>query len=107
MTNPYEGEVALTVDGTPRRMRLTLGALASLEANMVTGGLVPLVKRFECGEFGTRDVVAILLAGLRGSGWDGDVDALLEAEIEGGPVAAIRAAAELLGRAFVLPREPL
>ena len=106
MTNPYEGEVGLVIDGTARRMRLTLGALASLESSMQAGGLVPLVRRFETGDFGTRDVVAILLAGLRGGGWEGDMEILLDAEIKGGPMEATRAAAELLGRAFVLPREP-
>lgn len=105
MTNPYEGEVALTLDGRPHVMRLSLRALAQMEAAMPGDGVVALVERFEGGSFGSRDVVAVLLAGLRGGGWDGDAAALLDAEIEGGMAAATRAAALLLGRAFALPRD--
>ncbi|MEL7174407.1 MAG: hypothetical protein AAFN05_15755, partial [Pseudomonadota bacterium] len=37
--NPARGEVGLVVDGVPRRLRLTLGALAALEAS---GGVASL-----------------------------------------------------------------
>jgi hypothetical protein len=43
--------------------------------------------------------------GLRGGGWGGAAKDLLSAEIAGGPMAAARAAAELLARAFMLPEE--
>jgi hypothetical protein len=43
------------------------------------------------------------VAGLRGGGWRGTAADLLSAEVEGGPVAAARAAAEVLARAFALP----
>ncbi|APX21414.1 MAG: gene transfer agent family protein [Rhodobacteraceae bacterium] len=103
--NPWRGEVALTIDGQPQRMRLTLGALAELEAELEGGTLVDLVRRFEGGSCSTRDVLALIVAGLRGGGWDGSARDLLQAEIEGGPMAAARAAAELLARAFMLPEE--
>lgn len=103
MTNPYAGEVALVIDGQRHVMRLTLGALAELEATLARGSLVDLVARFEEGAFSTRDVLALIVAGLRGGGWRGTAADLLSAEIEGGPVAAARAAAEVLARAFALP----
>ena len=103
MANPWRGEVALTLDGERHRMRLTLGALAELEAGLESGSLVDLVQRFEDGRYSTRDVLALIVAGLRGGGWQGDARALMTAEIEGGPMAAARAAAELLARAFMLP----
>ena len=103
MANPWAGEVALVLDGRRHVLRLTLGALAALEASMATDGIVSLVGRFEDGAFTTRDVVAVLLAGLRGGGWDGSAEALLDGVIEGGPLEATRVAAELLGRAFRLP----
>lgn len=103
MANPWAGEVALVLDGEARVMRLTLGALAELEAELKAESLVDLVARFESGAFATRDVLAVIVAGLRGGGWRGDAGDLLSAEIEGGPLAAARAAAQLLARAFALP----
>lgn len=105
MVNPWRGEVALTIDGERHLMRLTLGALAELEAGLAEGSLVDLVRRFEEGRCSTRDVLALIVAGLRGAGWPGQAPDLLAAQIEGGPVAAARAAAELLARAFALPGE--
>lgn len=105
MANPWRGEVALMLDGERRVMRLTLGALAELEAVLEDGSLVDLVQRFESGGFASRDVLALIVAGLRGGGWRGQAADLLSAEIAGGPMAAARAAAELLARAFMLPEE--
>lgn len=105
MANPWAGEVALVLDGETRVMRLTLGALAELEAGLGEETLVDLVARFEAGRFSARDLSALILAGLRGGGWRGRASELAEAEIEGGPMAAARAAAELLARAFALPED--
>ena len=79
MTNPWRGEVSLVVDGVRHDRRLSLGALASLEA-----------------ELGVS-------AGLVGGGAACDPQSGDHAEIEGGPMAAARAAAELLARAFMVP----
>lgn len=100
MANPWTGEVELVVDGERRVCKLTLGALAELEATLRVDTLVALVERFEGGAFSSRDVMALIVAGLRGGGWRGRADDLLSAEIEGGPVGAARAAAALLSRAF-------
>lgn len=105
MTNPFRGEVRLVIDGAPHVLRLTLGALAELEAALEVPSIVALVERFEGGEMSARDVLAVLVAGLRGGGWPHEASALLAAEIEGGPMAAARAAGQLLARAFALPGE--
>lgn len=105
MANPWAGEVNLTLDGVPRRLKLTLGALAELEAELETGTLVDLASRFESNACSTRDVLALVVAGLRGGGWDGSARDLLTVEIAGGPLAAARAAAQLLARAFTIPGE--
>ncbi|RMH39766.1 MAG: gene transfer agent family protein [Alphaproteobacteria bacterium] len=105
MANPWRGEVALVINGERRLMRLTLGALAELEAAMGAGSLIDLATRFEDGRFAARDVLAILLAGLRACGWRGEAGDLANAEIEGGPAAAARAAARLLALAFAPPGE--
>ena len=105
MVNAWTGEVALTLDGHTHVCKLTLGALAELETALETGTLVELVERFENGAFSTRDVLALIVAGLRGGGWQGNAKDLLATEIAGGPLEAARVAAELLARAFSLPNE--
>ncbi|MEY4983261.1 MAG: hypothetical protein RIR62_1527 [Pseudomonadota bacterium] len=101
--NPFAGEVSVPVDGKPVRARLTLGALAELETALEAGTLVDLVERFETGRFSSRDVLAVVVAGLRGGGWQGTAADLRTADIGGGPVGAARVAAALLVRAFALP----
>ncbi len=49
--------------------------------------------------------MALIVAGLRGGGWNGTAADLLKADIGGGPLEAARVAALLLARAFSLPGE--
>lgn len=98
--------MTLVVGGEARVMRLTLGALAELEAGLSAGSLVDLVERFESGGFSSTEVLALIVAGLRGGGWDVSRETVMHAEIDGGPMAAARAAAELLARAFMVPDGP-
>ena len=100
MANPHAGEVDVVVDGIPRTAKLTLGALAELEASL---GDDTLVARFESGDVSSRDVMALLVAGLRGGGWKVTGDDLLSADIAGGPLGAVRTAAQLLARTFATP----
>jgi hypothetical protein len=102
MVNPHAGEVALVLDGQRHVAKLTLGALAELEEALEAGSLVDLVERFEGGRFATRDVLALIVAGLRGGGWQGTAADLRTVEIAGGPVEAARVAALLLARAFAV-----
>jgi len=104
MENAWRGEVALTLDGVKHTCKLTLGALAELEASLQSDTLVKLVERFETGNFSSRDVLALIVAGLRGGGWQGTAADLLSVEITGGPLEAARVAAQLLARAFALPQ---
>ena len=83
--------------------RIGPGLTPWLEEALEEGALVDLVARFEAGRFSSRDVLALIVAGLRGGGWQGGPRDLVRAEIAGGPMGAARAAAELLARAFMLP----
>ncbi len=103
MANPHAGEVALWIDGRRHVLKLTLGALAELEAELQADCLLELVERFEAGRFSARDILAVVVAGLRGGGWRGEAGELRHAEIRGGPVEAGRVAAQLLARAFAGP----
>lgn len=100
MANPQRGEVDLMTDLGPRTMRLTLGSLAELEAELGAEGLIGVAERFEGGAFTSRDLIALLAAGLRGAGEDitqGDVGNL---SFEGGAAGAASAAAQLLALTF-------
>lgn len=100
MTNPHRGEISITIDGRARTMRLTLGALATLEAKLQAGSLMGLAERFEDGRVSTGDLLALLAAGLAGAGEGVEEPELAAADIEGGAVGAMRAGMALLSRAF-------
>ena len=103
MSNPFAGEVTVTLNGQDHVAKLTLGALAELEAALGADSLMALVQRFESGSYGSRDVLALIVAGLRGGGWQGSAADLMTADVAGGPIAAAQVAARLLARAFHLP----
>lgn len=105
MANPLRGEVELSVDGQVRVMRLTLGALAELEARLNCESLLDLITRFETGAFRVSDLISLLAAGLTGGGWRIGTDELVKCQIDGGPLAAAQAAARLLRITFTLPGE--
>lgn len=100
MANPMTGEVALWLDGKRHTAKLTLGALAELEQAVGAPSMIGLIERFEEGAIASTDVLAVVAAGLRGGGWQGEAGDLLRVDIRGGPVGAAKAAAELLARAF-------
>lgn len=98
--NRRRGEIEAVIDGERRILCMTLGALAELETAFGVGNISDLAQRFEGGKVGTRDVMAIIAAGLRGGGnlvEDADVS---DCRVEGGIAGAIRLAARLLDSAF-------
>lgn len=105
MANPWRGEVELIVDGEPRVLRLTLGALAELEAQLKAESLMEMIARFETGGFRVRDLIALITAGLNGGGWRISETELVSCRIEGGPLAVAQAAAQLLKITFTVPGE--
>jgi hypothetical protein len=68
IANARRGEIAATLSGRPRRLVLTLGALAELETAFGVDGLAGLGARFETGRLRAGDLAAIIGAGLRGAG---------------------------------------
>ncbi|MGB0926478.1 MAG: gene transfer agent family protein [Pikeienuella sp.] len=100
MVNPHRGETTINVAGTPLTMRLSLGALASLEERLGVTGLVGIAERFEAGEHSADDLLALLTAGLNGAGGDVTEAEVANMSFDGGAIAASRAAAELLARTF-------
>lgn len=105
MVNAVRGEAEIVLGGERRVMRLTLGALAGLEAKLGAGGIAALVERFESGAFGAADLIALIGAGLRGAGAQLSDEEVAAMELEGGPAGAARAAARLLVASFA-PLDP-
>ena len=103
MANPFRGEVEISVDGEARLMRLTLGALAELEARLKAESLMEMIARFETGGFRVKDLIALITAGLNGGGWRISEAELLGRTIDGGPLEAAQAAARLLKLTFTIP----
>ena len=64
MANPYRGEIALSVDGKVYTLRLTLGALASLEARLGAASLSDLMDRLMGSAVSFREVETVLTEAL-------------------------------------------
>lgn len=100
MPNVRRGEIEADIGGVTRRLVLTLGALADLEAHFEAGDLVELAERFGSGRLAARDLIAVIGAGLRGAGEvisDREVAALA---VTGGAAAYARIVSDLLTATF-------
>jgi len=100
IVNKHRGEVSAVLDGEQRRLCLTLGALAELEAAYHAENLNVLVERFSSGRLSANDLIRVIGAGLRGAG-----DAVSDAEVgvmqsEGGVAGFAAIVGELLVATF-------
>jgi hypothetical protein len=100
MANRHRGEIETVIDGVPRRLCLTLGALAELEQSFGVEDMLSLAQRFGSGRIAARDAIRVLGAGLRSGGYQVEDAAVGEMQIEGGAVGAIDAVARLLAATF-------
>ena len=90
--NAARGEVVVPLAGAPRRLCLTLGALAELETAFAVDGFAALAERLRT--LSARDLAVVLAALLRGGGEDGvDVSAIDFREAAQAVAAAFTAAA--------------
>jgi hypothetical protein len=83
-----------------RRLVLTLGALAELEAAFGADDLVALAERFSGGRLGARDLVRIIAAGLRGAGDAVSDDEVAAMTTPDGAAGFVRIAADLIAATF-------
>jgi hypothetical protein len=100
MPNLHRGEIEAEIGGAPRRLVLTLGALAELEAAFGAEDLVALAERFGTGKLKSRDLVRVIGAGLRGAGEAISDDEVARLGAEGGAPGYVRIAAALLAATF-------
>lgn len=106
MANRHRGEIDAEIGGVRRRLVLTLGALAELEAAFGADDLVALAERFSTGRMAARDLVRVIAAGLRGAGEAVTDDTVAAMTVEGGVAGFVRIAAELLAVTFGGPEPP-
>jgi hypothetical protein len=100
MTNPHRGEASVMLGGERFVLRLTLQALAEIEAAFGASDLEALGRRFAEGRFRAADLAVLIGATARGGG-----ASLSDAEIAGRMAAselpaAIAALAELFAASF-------
>jgi hypothetical protein len=100
MPNLHRGEIEAEIGGARRRLVLTLGALAELEAAFGADDLVALAERFGSGRLKARDLTRIIAAGLRGAGEDVSDDEVSRMAVAGGAAGYVRIAAELITATF-------
>lgn len=100
MANRHRGEIEAMLDGRPRTLCLTLGALAELESAFGAEDLPALAARFSGGRLSATDLVRIIGAGLRGAGEAIDDEAVAALRAEGGAGGFARIAADLLTSTF-------
>lgn len=100
MANRRRGEVEAIVDGRPRVLCLTLGALCELEAAFAVDDLASLAERFASGRLKARDVARVFAAGLSGGGTPTTEAEVLALRIDGGLVGAAAVVADLLAVTF-------
>jgi hypothetical protein len=105
MPNIHRGEIEAEIGGARRRLVLTLGALAELEAAFGADDLVALAERFETGRLKARDLLRIIGAGLRGAGEAVSDDEVSRMEVGGGATGYVRIAADLIAATFGSPPE--
>jgi hypothetical protein len=100
MVNRHRGEIEAELGGRRRRLCLTLGALAELEAAFGADDLSALAERFGSGRLSARDALRVIGAGLRGAGepiTDEEVAQLASGE---GAAGYVRIVVELLSATF-------
>jgi len=100
MPNLHRGEIEAEIGGRRRRLVLTLGALAELEAAFGEGDLVALAERFGRGRMSARDLIRIIGAGLRGAGESVSDDEVAAMALPGGAQGYVRIAAALIEATF-------
>ncbi|HEY5380426.1 MAG TPA: gene transfer agent family protein [Pseudolabrys sp.] len=100
MANIHRGEIEAEIGNAKRKLVLTLGALAELEAAFGAADLVALTERFGGGRLAARDLTRIIGAGLRGAGEGVSDDDVAKMEVAGGAQGYVRIAAELIRATF-------
>jgi hypothetical protein len=91
MTQYRSGDASLIINGEAKPLRLTLGALASLEEHLGQGDFSSLQKRLEAPR--VADILIILQALLQGGGFLTTIEMLKASDVDLSQAASAIAAA--------------
>ena len=100
MPNLHRGEIEAEIGGARRRLVLTLGALAELEAAFCADDLVGLAERFGGGRLKASDLLRVIAAGLRGAGETVSDDEVARMPVADGAAGYVRIAGALIAATF-------
>jgi len=100
MSNMHRGEIEAEIGGRRRRLVLTLGALAELEAAFGADDMAALAQRFATGRLKARDLLRIIAAGLRGAGEEVSEEEVARMTAQGGAAGYVRIAVDLIAATF-------
>ncbi|MBI1261402.1 MAG: gene transfer agent family protein [Rhizobiales bacterium] len=98
--NRHRGEIEALLDDRPRKLVLTLGALAELESAFGGQDLLALATRFETGHLSARDAIRVIGAGLRGAGEEVSDEDVATMTAQGGAAGFVAIVADLLSATF-------
>jgi hypothetical protein len=90
--NPQRGDVSMLIDGETRKLRLTFGALAEIEAALEAADLAELGARL--ARLSATEMMLVLRSLLNGAGEDEAAEAIAEARVD------LRATSTAIARAF-------
>lgn len=100
MVNRHRGEIEAVLDGAPRTLCLTLGALAGLEHAFGEEDMLALAQRFESGRLRALDAIRIIAAGLGGAGQDFTEAEVARMQADGGAAGYVDIVVRLLAATF-------
>ncbi|MEO0946232.1 MAG: gene transfer agent family protein [Pseudomonadota bacterium] len=100
MVNRRRGEINARLDGQTYTLCLTLGALAELEDAFDVCDLMTLAARFSEGRLSSKDIAKLICCGLRGAGYNLDLDTVLTMQADDGVAGFAQIAQELLIATF-------
>lgn len=105
MANPHRGEVAVTLGDREYVMRPTFEAMAQIEEEL-GAGLVAIASRLHSGQYGARDVAAVLIAGIKAERGRMRRDTVQNAIVAQGVLAFAVPVATFLGNCLTGGAEP-
>jgi hypothetical protein len=100
MPNLHRGEIEAEIGGVRRKLVLTLGALAELEAAFGASDLVALAERIGTGRLRASDLLRIIAAGLRGAAESVSDEEVARMAVDGGAHGYVRIAGALIEATF-------